>query len=175
MSWWFTSQNECEFFIAWGHTNSVLHLVCYQVQVSIALHDDFCPWEFVSLLWQLFLPFPQLHLSVQSMVPNVHNVQYIAFSWIILTLVQDFSSVYPLLVTSSNRIELCYNETRFQPIKYSTLLKVQHNASVERLRNLPEFELFMQCDGFHYQIYIYHSEFFVTPLPSSSKLSGATK
>ena len=62
------------------------------------------------------------------------------------------------------RIELFYNETSFQPIKYPTLLKFLHNTSVKRLRNLPQFKLFMQCDGFHYQINIYHPEFFVTPL-----------
>ena len=70
----------------------------------------------------------------QFMVPNLHNAQYIAFSWISLTLVQDFSFVCPLLLISnlsykSNRIKLCYNEIRFQPIKYLTLLKFLHNTS----------------------------------------------
>ena len=84
------------------------------------------------------LPFSHLHLSVQNMVLNLHNVQYIAFSWISLTLVQDFSFVCPLLFTSnlsytSNRIELFYNETRFQRIKYPTLLKFLHNTKCQAL------------------------------------------
>ena len=103
------------------------------------------------------LPFSHLHLSVQNMVLNLHNVQYIAFSWISLTLVQDFSFVCPLLFTSnlrytSNRIELLYIETRFQPMKYPTLLKFLHNTIFKHLRNFSQFELIMQRDGFHYQI-----------------------
>ena len=133
------------------------------------------------LLQLLFLlTVPHLHLSVQNMVSNLHNVQYIAFSWIFLTLVQDFSFVCPLFFISnlnctSNRIELFYNETRFQPIKYPTLLKFLHNTSVKRLQHLPQFQLFMQCDGFHYQLNICHSEFFVTPLQNSAKLPVGTK
>ena len=111
------------------------------------------------------------------MVPNLHITQYIAFSWISSTLVQDFLFVCPLSFISnlnytSNRIELSYNETRFQPIKHPTLFKFLHNTSVKRLRSVPQFELFMQCDSFHCQINIYHSEVFVTPAQSSAKLLG---
>ena len=59
----------------------------------------------------------------------ITNAQYIVFSWISLTLVQDFSFVCPLLFISnpnytSHKIELFYNETRFQRIKRPTLLKI---------------------------------------------------
>ena len=84
-----------------------------------------CRFDFAALILASFFFIYMFQFRIWSQTCIMYNT--IAFSWIYLMMVQDFSFVWTLsfisnLNLTSNRIEFLYNNTRFQPIKYPILL-----------------------------------------------------